>query len=120
VNDQRDTYEATRARLEEISAAARAKDVTLEKSIELLEEAVRLANLCTEHVDQVETFSADRDGSEDADRETGEAAAAEGANPSQRDHAAADMDAAGQATDAEPNETEPDPESGDRHEKPAG
>jgi exodeoxyribonuclease VII small subunit len=58
VSDQRDTYEATKARLEEISAAARAKDVTLEKSIELLEEAVRLANLCTEHVDQVETFSA--------------------------------------------------------------
>ena len=57
MSDQRDTYEATKARLEEISTAARAKDVTLEKSIELLEEAVRLANLCTEHVDQVETFS---------------------------------------------------------------
>ena len=57
MNEQRDSYEATKARLEEISAAARAKDVTLEKSIELLEEAVRLANLCTEHVDQVETFA---------------------------------------------------------------
>ena len=57
MSEQRDTYEATKARLEEISAAARGKDVTLEKSIELLEEAVRLANLCTEHVDQVETFS---------------------------------------------------------------
>jgi exodeoxyribonuclease VII small subunit len=57
VSEQRDSYEATKARLEEISAAARAKDVTLEKSIELLEEAVRLANLCTEHVDQVETFA---------------------------------------------------------------
>ena len=58
MTEQRDTYETTKARLEEISAAARAKDVTLEKSIELLEEAVRLANLCTEHVDQVETFVA--------------------------------------------------------------
>ena len=57
MSEQRDSYEATKARLEEISAAARAKDVTLEKSIELLEEAVRLANLCTEHVDQVETFA---------------------------------------------------------------
>jgi exodeoxyribonuclease VII small subunit len=56
VNDTRDTYETAKARLEEISTAARAKDVTLEKSIELLEEAVRLANLCTEHVDQVGTF----------------------------------------------------------------
>ena len=62
MNDQRDSYEATKARLEEISAAARAKDVTLEKSIELLEEAVRLANLCTEHVDQVDTFAVPADG----------------------------------------------------------
>ena len=58
MSDQRDTYETTKVRLEEIAAAAKAKDVTLEKSIELLEEAVRLANLCTEHVDQVDTFSA--------------------------------------------------------------
>jgi exodeoxyribonuclease VII small subunit len=52
--EERDTYEATRARLEEIATSVRKKDVTLEKSIELLEEGVRLANLCTEQVDQVE------------------------------------------------------------------
>jgi exodeoxyribonuclease VII small subunit len=52
--DERDTYEATRARLEEIAASVRKKDVSLEKSIELLEEGVRLANLCTEQVDQAE------------------------------------------------------------------
>jgi exodeoxyribonuclease VII small subunit len=67
VNEQRDTYEATKARLEEISAAARGKDVTLEKSIELLEEAVRLANLCTEHVDQVETFTVEAEASDDVE-----------------------------------------------------
>ena len=50
--EERDTYEATRARLEEIATSVRKKDVTLEKSIELLEEGVRLANLCTEQVDQ--------------------------------------------------------------------
>ena len=81
MSEQRDTYEATKARLEEISAAARAKDVTLEKSIELLEEAVRLANLCTEHVDQVETFSATEEPAvpEAADTEAAVADAAESA-----------------------------------------
>ena len=75
MSEQRDTYEATKARLEEISAAARAKDVTLEKSIELLEEAVRLANLCTEHVDQVETFSVATEAAENgADAEAPEGA----------------------------------------------
>ncbi len=51
--EQRDTYEATKARLEEIATAVKKKDVSLEKSIELLEEGVRLANLCTEQVDSV-------------------------------------------------------------------
>jgi exodeoxyribonuclease VII small subunit len=56
--EDRDTYEATRARLEEIAVAVRKKDVSLEKSIELLEEGVRLANLCTEQIDQVELAQA--------------------------------------------------------------
>jgi exodeoxyribonuclease VII small subunit len=57
--EERDTYEATRARLEEIATAVRKKDVSLEKSIELLEEGVRLANLCTEQVDQAQLADSD-------------------------------------------------------------
>jgi exodeoxyribonuclease VII small subunit len=57
--EERDTYEATRARLEEIATAVRKKDVSLEKSIELLEEGVRLANLCTEQVDQAQLAEAE-------------------------------------------------------------
>ncbi len=68
-DEQRDTYEATKARLEEIAAAVKKKDVSLEKSIELLEEGVRLANLCTEQVDQVNFVApapADADSATDA------------------------------------------------------
>jgi exodeoxyribonuclease VII small subunit len=64
--EERDTYEATRARLEEIAASVRKKDVSLEKSIELLEEGVRLANLCTEQVDQVELVAAGSDSGSEA------------------------------------------------------
>jgi exodeoxyribonuclease VII small subunit len=52
MTDERDTFESTRARLEEIAAQVRKKDTSLDQSIELLEESVRLANLCTEQVDQ--------------------------------------------------------------------
>jgi exodeoxyribonuclease VII small subunit len=52
MTDERDTFESTRARLEDIAAQVRKKDTSLDQSIELLEEGVRLANLCTEQVDQ--------------------------------------------------------------------
>ena len=53
MTEDRDTYDATKARLEDIVVAVRRKDTSLEKSIDLLEEGVRLANLCTEQVDAV-------------------------------------------------------------------
>ncbi|MDP3014306.1 MAG: exodeoxyribonuclease VII small subunit [Candidatus Subteraquimicrobiales bacterium] len=40
------------ARLEEIASQIKMKDVSLEKSLELLEEGVRLANVCTEKIDK--------------------------------------------------------------------
>lgn len=39
------------SRLEEIVARVKKKDVSLENSLELLEEGVRLANICTEKTD---------------------------------------------------------------------
>jgi exodeoxyribonuclease VII small subunit len=98
--EERDTYEATRARLEEIAVSVRKKDVTLEKSIELLEEGVRLANLCTEQVDQVELASAGAEASSDDPIATSEAAVS-------------DPEPAGAVPgpDSEPHAaTEPDPE----------
>lgn len=53
--DDRYTFEQARIRLEEIAAEVRKKDTSLEKSLDLLEEGVRLANICTELVDHTDT-----------------------------------------------------------------
>jgi exodeoxyribonuclease VII small subunit len=54
VSDERYTFEQARARLEEIASLVRKKDTSLERSLELLEESVRLANVCTELVDRTD------------------------------------------------------------------
>lgn len=51
MSDERYTFEQARARLEEIASLVCKKDTSLERSLELLEESVRLANVCTELVD---------------------------------------------------------------------
>ena len=52
--DQTHTFTTARARLEEIVAQVRQKDTSLEKSLDLLEEGVRLANACTELIDSAD------------------------------------------------------------------
>ncbi|MRS13163.1 MAG: exodeoxyribonuclease VII small subunit [Actinobacteria bacterium] len=52
--DEKYTFEQARIRLEEIAAEVRKKDTSLEKSLDLLEEGVRLANVCTELVDHTD------------------------------------------------------------------
>ncbi|KAF0209163.1 MAG: exodeoxyribonuclease VII small subunit [Actinomycetota bacterium] len=54
MTDERYTFEAARVRLEEIASLARKKDTSLEKSLDLLEEGVRLANICTDLVDHTD------------------------------------------------------------------
>lgn len=53
--DDKYTFEQARIRLEEIAAEVRKKDTSLEKSLDLLEEGVRLANICTDLVDRTDT-----------------------------------------------------------------
>jgi exodeoxyribonuclease VII small subunit len=53
------SFSTARARLEEIVAQVRKKDTSLEKSLDLLEEGVRLANACTELIDQQDWASAE-------------------------------------------------------------
>lgn len=53
--DDKYTFEQARIRLEEIAVEVRKKDTSLEKSLDLLEEGVRLANICTELVDHTDT-----------------------------------------------------------------
>ncbi|HET6497851.1 MAG TPA: exodeoxyribonuclease VII small subunit [Coriobacteriia bacterium] len=52
--DERYTFAQARTRLEEIVGQVRKKDVSLEASLDLLEEGVRLANICTELSDHSE------------------------------------------------------------------
>ena len=46
------SFQEALGRLEEIVGEVRKKDVPLEKSLDLLEEGVKLANVCTEKTDQ--------------------------------------------------------------------
>lgn len=46
------SYAQAKERLDELVIEVRKKDISLEKSLDLLEEGVRLANQCTELIDQ--------------------------------------------------------------------
>ena len=54
MGDAEYTFAQARARLEDIVGQVRKKDMSLESSLDLLEEGVRLANACTEQIDQSE------------------------------------------------------------------
>jgi exodeoxyribonuclease VII small subunit len=78
MSDDRSTFETTRARLEDIVVQVRRKDVSLEQSLDMLEEAVRLVNQCNELIDQT-SFRAPAVA--EAGTEAGEAAAEVAAQP---------------------------------------
>jgi exodeoxyribonuclease VII small subunit len=52
--DKQSSYARTRERLEEIVAQVKAKDMPLEKSLDLYEEALRLGNVCAEMIDRTD------------------------------------------------------------------
>ena len=52
--DESYNFATARSRLEEIVTQVRKKDTSLEKSLDLLEEGVRLANACTELIDNAD------------------------------------------------------------------
>lgn len=52
--DESYSFSTARTRLEDIVVQVRKKDTSLEKSLDLLEEGVRLANICTELVDHTD------------------------------------------------------------------
>jgi exodeoxyribonuclease VII small subunit len=98
MSDDRSTFEVTRARLEEIVVQVRRKDVSLEQSLDLLEEAVRLVNQCNDLIDQTSFRSVAADGAEEAAESADDAEAA----------AAADGDEPEAAADAEAGPAEQD------------
>ena len=74
------SYSQAKGRLDDIVVEVRKKDISLEKSLDLLEEGVRLANRCTELIDQAD-WEALVDTESDAADETGDASSLEGGEP---------------------------------------
>ena len=58
MTDESYSFTAAKTRLDEIVTQVRKKDTSLEKSLDLLEEGVRLANVCTELIDPADWASA--------------------------------------------------------------
>jgi exonuclease VII small subunit len=56
--DRQSSYARTRERLEEIDTQVKARDMSLERSLDLYEEALRLGNVCAEMIDRTD-FSAE-------------------------------------------------------------
>ncbi len=54
MTDESYSFTAAKSRLDEIVTQVRKKDTSLEKSLDLLEEGVRLANVCTELIDHAD------------------------------------------------------------------
>jgi exodeoxyribonuclease VII small subunit len=54
MSDETYSFSTTKSRLDEIVSQVRKKDTSLEKSLDLLEEGVRLANACTELIDHAD------------------------------------------------------------------
>lgn len=79
MTDEQYTFEQARIRLEEIVGQARRKDVSLEASLDLLEEGVRLANVCTELSDRADWgLAAETAELEEQPPESGDGSAPEG------------------------------------------
>lgn len=71
------TFEAARTRLEEIIDRVKNREADLDESIELLEEGVRMANLCTEKLAEDAALTAADDESRESAADDPEAKAGE-------------------------------------------
>ncbi len=115
-------FAQARARLEEIVVQVRKKDTSLEQSLDLLEEGVRLANQCTELVDHAEwrpsIDQTETDGAEETAEEFEGGERAEAVDSPSRAEGATDVatgvaiDAGGAGTDAADEYPETDEQAG--------
>lgn len=98
--DDRHNFSQARTRLEEIVTQVRKKDTSLEKSLDLLEEGVRLANVCTELSDHTEWRSiAEEQATGAVEQEPGAAVDGETASDDDADTASNDLADAGSDED---------------------
>lgn len=110
MTDESYSFTAAKTRLDEIVTQVRKKDTSLEKSLDLLEEGVRLANVCTELIDHADWASAPGQataGDESVDHPAGASAA--GSDAASEPTEAPDAE----ATDAEVGVARDDVESDD-------
>jgi exodeoxyribonuclease VII small subunit len=106
--DESYSFTTARTRLEEIVTQVRKKDTSLEKSLDLLEEGVRLANSCTELIDRADWAAAGSVSGEEA------AAVEAGATESPDDPGEAPVDADDSGADVEAvDEIAPDDDAAD-------
>jgi exodeoxyribonuclease VII small subunit len=75
MGDTEYTFAQARTRLEDIVTEVRKKDLSLESSLDLLEEGVRLANSCTEQIDQSEWRSVSEEAQAEPESTQGDVAA---------------------------------------------
>jgi exodeoxyribonuclease VII small subunit len=80
MSDETYSFSTAKSRLDEIVTQVRKKDTSLEKSLDLLEEGVRLANACTELIDHAD-WTAGEAQSPAADGETAAAVAVAAERP---------------------------------------
>ena len=99
--DENYSFTQARTRLEEIVAEVRKKDLSLEKSLDLLEEGVRLANICTEQSDHAEWRSVISDEAGDTEEETSGEESDEASETAEVAEGASDDDARDSVDDAE-------------------
>lgn len=62
MTEQDVTFQQALGRLEEIVTEVRKKETDLDRSLELLEEGVQLANICTEKIDHTRMLGREPDG----------------------------------------------------------
>jgi exodeoxyribonuclease VII small subunit len=126
MTDESYSFSTAKTRLDEIVTQVRKKDTSLEKSLDLLEEGVRLANVCTELIDHADWASAPgtpggpaiaTEQSADSESAKPDAESAEDAETAESTDAAAKQDA---SADADPEADEPEDADSDTGNEPEG
>jgi len=107
MTDESYSFTAAKTRLDEIVTQVRKKDTSLEKSLDLLEEGVRLANVCTELIDHADWANTPTMGAEapvtDADSDAAGSTAGEDVVPADgAENASADAESAESEDASEP------------------
>ena len=100
--DTTGSFESISSRLDEIVAAVRSKDVSIEHSLDLLDEAIELGSSAVEMVDSIASIAGVETEDDELDTEDGtEGAVVEEGEPSAAEAAAPEMDPLVQSEDAD-------------------